>query len=161
VTNITFILETSPNTKPKEKKVGGHGTFMSPHLRKWCPPPNYALATTRPTHFKAIHNIQGRVKPKKVKLVALLFSEATITLQALALQPAVWGIACLVLFPSPCNDSSLYLSFSNNSRATAVTHTKSIDRNLLRKETSLMCYTLQSCAKVDIWNKKKKITHCC
>jgi len=24
VTNITFILETSPNTKPKEKKVGGH-----------------------------------------------------------------------------------------------------------------------------------------
>jgi len=25
VTNITFIFETSPNTKPKEKKVGGHG----------------------------------------------------------------------------------------------------------------------------------------
>jgi len=24
VTNITFIFETSPNTKPKEKKVGGH-----------------------------------------------------------------------------------------------------------------------------------------
>jgi len=29
VTNITFIFETSPNTKPKEKKVGGHGI---------CPP---------------------------------------------------------------------------------------------------------------------------
>jgi len=25
VTNITFIFETSPNTKPKEKKVGGYG----------------------------------------------------------------------------------------------------------------------------------------
>jgi len=25
VTNITFIFKTSPNAKPKEKKVGGHG----------------------------------------------------------------------------------------------------------------------------------------
>jgi len=31
-------------------------------------------------------------------------------LQALALQPAVWGISCLVLLPSSCNDSSLYSS---------------------------------------------------
>jgi len=28
------------------------------------------------------------------------------TIQALALQPAVWGISCLVLLPSPCNDSA-------------------------------------------------------
>ena len=30
----------------------------------------------------------------------------TATIQALALQPAVWGISCLVLLPSPCNDSA-------------------------------------------------------
>jgi len=35
VTNITFIFETSPNTKPKEKKVEGHGI-----LCPLCPPPN-------------------------------------------------------------------------------------------------------------------------
>jgi len=35
VTNITFIFETSPNTKPKEKNVGGHGISYPPHLRKW------------------------------------------------------------------------------------------------------------------------------
>ena len=28
------------------------------------------------------------------------------TIQTLALQPAVWGISCLVLLPSPCNDSA-------------------------------------------------------
>jgi len=79
-------------------------------------------------------------------------------LQALALQPAVWRISCLVLLPSSCNDSSLYLSFSSNCKATAVTHTKRINRNLLRKETSFVCVTqLQSCAKVDIWNEKKKL----
>jgi len=32
VTNITFIFATSPNTKPKEKKVGGYGIL--------CPPPS-------------------------------------------------------------------------------------------------------------------------
>jgi len=30
MTNITFIFETSPNTNPKEKKVGGHGIFYPP-----------------------------------------------------------------------------------------------------------------------------------
>jgi len=30
VTNITFIFETSPNTKPKEKKVGEHGILYHP-----------------------------------------------------------------------------------------------------------------------------------
>jgi len=36
-------------------------------------------------------------------------------LQAVAMQQDVWGIFCLVLLPSSCNDSSLHLSFSNNS----------------------------------------------
>ena len=36
---------------------------------------------------------------------------------------------------------SLYLSFSIICKATTVTHTKRIDRNLLRKETSFVCYT--------------------
>jgi len=35
VTNITFIFETPPNTKPKEKKVGGTWHIMSPRLKKW------------------------------------------------------------------------------------------------------------------------------
>jgi len=30
VTNTTFIFETSPNAKPKEKKVGGHGILCPP-----------------------------------------------------------------------------------------------------------------------------------
>jgi len=34
VTNITFIFETSPNTQPKEKKVGGHGILYTSHLKK-------------------------------------------------------------------------------------------------------------------------------
>ena len=35
VTNTTFIFETSPNAKPKEKKVGGHGILCPPRLEKW------------------------------------------------------------------------------------------------------------------------------
>jgi len=62
-------------------------------------------------------------------------------LQALGLQPAVWEISCLVLVPSSCNNSSVYSLFSNNCKATAVTHTKRINLNLLRKETSFVCYT--------------------
>jgi len=47
VTNITFIYETSQNTKPKEIKVGGHGILCPLRLKKWgdtspCPPPNCA-----------------------------------------------------------------------------------------------------------------------
>jgi len=30
VTNTTFIFEISPNSKPKEKKVGGHGILCPP-----------------------------------------------------------------------------------------------------------------------------------
>jgi len=50
VTYITFIFETSPNTKPKEKKVGGTWHIMSPPFEKVggtrppCPPPNCAHA---------------------------------------------------------------------------------------------------------------------
>ena len=47
VTNITFIFETSPNAKPKEKKVGEHGILCPPawksgKTRSPCPPPNCA-----------------------------------------------------------------------------------------------------------------------
>ena len=77
-----------------------------------------------------------------IRLLDLMSSNQQ--LQTLTLQPAVWGISCLVLLPSPCNDSSLYLSFSNICKATAVTHTKLSDRNLLRKETSFGCYTSSS-----------------
>ena len=47
MTNITFIFETSPNTNPKEKKWGGHGTLCPPRLKNGgtrppCPPPNCA-----------------------------------------------------------------------------------------------------------------------
>jgi len=41
VTNITFIFGTSPNTKPVEKTVGGHGILCPP-----CPPPNCAHGGT-------------------------------------------------------------------------------------------------------------------
>jgi len=46
VTNVTFIFSTSPNTKPKEKNVGGHSMIRPPRLKKFrgtrplCPPPN-------------------------------------------------------------------------------------------------------------------------
>jgi len=34
VTNLIFIFETSPNAKPKEKKVGRYWRFLSPLLKK-------------------------------------------------------------------------------------------------------------------------------
>jgi len=42
VTNITFIFETSPNTKPKEKKVGDMAYYVPPSekvrgTRPLCP----------------------------------------------------------------------------------------------------------------------------
>jgi len=45
VTNVTFIFETFPNTKPKDKNVRGHGILYSRRLKKVggtrppCPPP--------------------------------------------------------------------------------------------------------------------------
>jgi len=35
VTNITFVFETTPNTKSKEKKVGVHGILCPLILKKW------------------------------------------------------------------------------------------------------------------------------
>ena len=85
----------------------------------------------------------------------IIFRRATI--QALALQPAVWGISCLVLLPSPCNDSACTYSFSNICKATRVTHTKRIHRNLLRKETSFVCYTSSVLRKSRHMRQKKKL----
>jgi len=50
---------------------------------------------------------------------------------------------------------------SNNCKATAVTHTKRIDRNLLRKETSFVCYTSSVLRKSRHMKQKEKITRCC
>jgi len=53
--NITFIFETSPNTKSKEKKVWGTWHIMSPPSEKVggtrppCPPPNCAHDHRKPS----------------------------------------------------------------------------------------------------------------
>jgi len=46
VTNITFIFETSPNAKPKEKKVAYYvpPAWKSGGIRPPRPPPNCAHA---------------------------------------------------------------------------------------------------------------------
>jgi len=49
----------------------------------------------------------------------------------------------------------------NVCKATTVTHTKRIDRNLLRKETSLVYYTSSVLRKSRQMKQKEKITHCC
>jgi len=54
MTNI-FIFESSPNTKPKDKKVGGHGILCPPAWKSGgtcppCPPPNCAHATIISKH---------------------------------------------------------------------------------------------------------------
>jgi len=48
VTNITFIFDTSPITKPKEKKVGEYGILCPPHLRKWRDTSPVSLNKLRP-----------------------------------------------------------------------------------------------------------------
>ena len=64
-TNITFIFETSPNTKPKDKKWGEHGILYPPvwksgGTRSPCPPPNcahdysYGVTPSRPKQAKMI-----------------------------------------------------------------------------------------------------------
>ena len=35
MTNVTFTFETSRNTKPKEKKLEGHGILCPHRLKKW------------------------------------------------------------------------------------------------------------------------------
>jgi len=56
---------------------------------------------------------------------------------------------------------SLYVSFSNICKAAIVTHTKRIDRNLLRKETSFVCNTSSVLRKSRHMKQKEKITYCC
>jgi len=53
------------------------------------------------------------------------------------------------------------LSCSNICKATTVTHTKRIYRNLLRKETSFVYYTSSVLRKSRHMKQKEKITHCC
>ena len=50
---------------------------------------------------------------------------------------------------------------ANICKATTVTHTKQIDRNLLRKETSFVCYTSSVLRKSRHMKQKEKITYCC
>ena len=50
---------------------------------------------------------------------------------------------------------------SNICKATTVTHTKRIDRNLLRKETSFVCYTSSVLRKSRHMKQKQKIAYCC
>jgi len=49
---------------------------------------------------------------------------------------------------------------SDNSKVTAVTTTKRINRNLLRKETTFVCYTSSVLCKYRHM-KKRKTTYCC
>ena len=71
-------------------------------------------------------------------------------LQALAFQRAFWGIACLVLLPSPCNDSACtYHSAIFVKPHQWPTPTESIAIYCVRKLVSCITH-LQSCAKVDI-----------
>jgi len=44
-------------------------------------------------------------------------------------------------------------------KATTVTHTKRIDRNLLRKETSFVCYISSALRKSRHMKQKEKITY--
>ena len=66
------------------------------------------------------------------------------------------------LLSSFCDDSNLHISLFNNiCKATTVTHTKRIYRNLLRKETSFVYYTSSVLRKSRHMKQKEKITHCC
>jgi len=48
------------------------------------------------------------------------------------------------------SDYDVINALSNNCKATAVAHTKRINRNLLRKGTTFVCVThLQSCVKIE------------
>ena len=74
-----------------------------------------------------------------------------------AFQPAVWGISCPVLLPSHCNDSACtYHSAIFVKPQQWPTPSESIAIYCVRKLVSWITH-LQSCAKVDIWNKKKKL----
>jgi len=55
VTNTTFIFETSPNTKPKKKKVGGAWHIISPSLKKWMD-----TSTVSPTKLRPCNAVQHK-----------------------------------------------------------------------------------------------------
>jgi len=98
-----------------------------------------------------------KTKTRCISLPSIL--NATIgvtTIQTLALQPAVWGISCLVLLPSPCNDSACTYHSALFVKP-QVTHTKRIDRNLLREKTSFVCYTSSVLRKSRHMRQKKKL----
>jgi len=87
--------------------------------------------------------------------IHLFLSKATITNSSFAagcMRNLLPGFA-----PISLQWISLYVSFSNICKATTVTHTKRIDRNLLRKEISFVCYTSLVLRKSRHWNKKKKL----
>jgi len=68
VASITFIFETSPNTKPKEKKVGGHGILYPPvwksgGTRPPCPPPNCAHAPATNSVWRGCHCAMPPLRP--------------------------------------------------------------------------------------------------
>ena len=54
-----------------------------------------------------------------------------------------------------------HIKIWNVCKATIVTHTKRIYRNLLRKETSFVCYTSSVLRKSRHMKQKEKITQCC
>ena len=63
VTNIIFIFETSPNTKPKDNKVGGTWHIMSPRLKKWGRHGGHVLHQIAPMMDKRVNT-----RPKKVTI---------------------------------------------------------------------------------------------
>ena len=56
-----------------------------------------------------------------------------------------------------CNFEACDILSNNICKATTVTHTKRIDRNLLCKETSFVCYTSSVLRKSRHMKKKKKL----
>jgi len=62
-----------------------------------------------------------------------------------------------VNFSTPCKIVlNIVYNYSNNCKTTAGTHTKRIDRNLLCKETSFMCYTSSVLLKSRHMKQKEK-----
>ena len=81
--------------------------------------------------------------------------------QVINLPDPVWVIKTVLVFNLYTRENDIYLYFSNICKATTVTHTKGIYRNLLRKETSFMYYTSSVLRKSRHMKQKEKITHCC
>ena len=52
--NITFIFETYPITKLKEKKVGDHGILCPPRLKKWGDTSTVSPTKLRPWNYPSV-----------------------------------------------------------------------------------------------------------